>query len=83
VRPEQNGLQGVRGATAPDGVSQPPTLTHPGIDPGLPQAGVFFHRAVSVLVLIRMHWGRCAIGLGMAMTVSVTAIPNLHARSSY
>jgi hypothetical protein len=36
MRPEQNGLQSVGWATAPDGVSQPPTLTHPAIDPGFP-----------------------------------------------
>ena len=81
MRPEQNGLQSVGWATAPDGVSQPPTPhPHPAIDPGFPpsrpQAGVFFHRAVSVDALIRMYWGsRRAIGLDMALSVSDTAIP--------
>ena len=79
MRPEQNGLQGVGWAAAPDGVSQPPTLTHPAIDPpAFPQAGVFFHRAVCVDATPESGSLRHArYRPRMAVTVSVTAIPNL------
>ena len=54
----------------------PPTLTHPSIDPASPQAGVFFHRAVSVDASPDPDaLGQARIGLDMALSVSDTAIP--------
>ena len=60
MRPEQNGLQGVGWAAAPDGVSQPPNLHPSGDRPRLsPKPGSsFIAPYVSMLALIWITEGR-------------------------